>query len=796
VSSTGDYILGTVGLLAVVLSVAIAGRTTRRAALPGWTGAPAVLADAVLAVGYLVVIAELLGLFGILDGVLLVAACLIVGGGAIRLEPMLIRAGSRVTQPGEPTRSVERGAPPVGRLELGAAVLIALIVAAQWAGPTLLALDRGIYGGDSLWYHLPLAAHIAQTGSVTALLYTDPLYLNWFYPQVSELIHGGGILLYGNDFLSPLLNLAWLGLALYAGWCIGRPYGTGAVSLAAVASVMAANLLFSRQPGNGNNDVVAIALFLSAVALLLNTRWPGMEGSPTGASGRRVTARQAPPEMEEVSTDPVPEQASGSVSQPPPSPSQPEAEPAREEPGPIALPVGALLVAGLAAGLALGTKLTVVPPVLALTFGVIVIAGEGERWRAAGTWIGGMAVGGGYWYVRNLIVTGNPFPWQDIGPIHHAEALQGRDPYAIVHYATDTGVWGRYFTPALHERLGDLWPAYLALAVIGVVLVLWRGNRVERMLGAVALLAAIAYLLTPLGASGPEGEPVGFRLNIRYLAPGLILALTLLAIPPFEGDREVKRLGSLRRLWRWGTLAVLAVLVVVSAGAIESIDTDRIPGTVLIAVALVGLPALLVFLSRRGLAPVPLAGIGAVALIALAVLGRFAQDHYLDERYSSAAPDYPKPPEHPSVELGQGLGAAYDWARGTRDLKIGLSGTMGALFQYGLWGWNSSNDVRYVGEKGPRGSFDEIEQCPEFIGALTDGNYDYVVTTPTYDQDNPAADTAPVQRDWISRAGNVQRVAGANLVDVWRVTGPLDPLACAAPPGTAPGAPLPSVTGE
>ena len=29
---------------------------------------------------------------------------------------------------------------------------------------------------------------------------------------------------------------------------------------------------------------------------------------------------------------------------------------------------------------------------------------------------------------------------------------------------------------------------------------------------------------------------------------------------------------------------------------------------------------------------------------------------------------------------------------------------------------------------------------------------------------NPAADTAPVQRDWISRAGNVQRVAGANLV--------------------------------
>jgi hypothetical protein len=738
VSGTGDYILGTVGLLAVAVSVAIAGRTTRRAALPEWTGTPALLADAVLAIGYLIVISQLLGLFGILDGVLLVTACLIVGGGAVRLEPMLMRAGSRVSYWGESKEAEERAAPPVSRIELGIAIVIALIVAAQWAGPTLLALDRGIYGGDSLWYHMPLAAHIAQTGSVTSLLYTDPLYLNWFYPQVSELVHAGGILLFGNDFLSPLLNIAWLGLALFAGWCIGRPYGSGATSLAAVAAVMAANLLVSRQPGNANNDVVAIALFLSAVALLLNSRW--------------------------------------------------------EAPRPA---FGVLLVGGLAAGLALGTKLTVVPPVLALTLGVIVIAGKGQRWRTAAAWLGGLVVGGGYWYARNLIVSGNPFPWQDIGPIHHAEALQGRHPYAIVHYATDTSVWGRYFTPALHERLGELWPGYLALAVIAVLLVLWRGGRMERMLGAVALLAAIAYLLTPLGASGPEGMPVGFRLNIRYLAPGLTLALTLLAIPPFTGDRTVWRLGSIQRLWRLGTLAIFAVLVVVSAGAIGGIDTGRIPGTAVLALAVVAVPLLLAFLSRRGLAPVPLAGIGAAVLIALAVAGRFAQDHYLDERYSSTAPDYPKT-EQPAVELGQGLGAAYDWARGTQDVKIALSGTMGALFQYGLWGWDSSNDVRYVGQHGPRGSFNDITTCPEFIAALNDGNFDYVVTAPTYHQDDPAADTAPTQRDWVSRAGNIKRVAGSNLVDVWKVTGLLDPLACAAPTGgaTPPGAPLPSVTGE
>jgi hypothetical protein len=278
--------------------------------------------------------------------------------------------------------------------------------------------------------------------------------------------------------------------------------------------------------------------------------------------------------------------------------------------------------------------------------------------------------------------------------------------------------------------------------------------------------------------------PVGFRLNIRYLAPGLVLALALLAIPPrFAGEQRVWRLGTRAEFWRLGTLALFAVLIIVSAGAVGSIDTGRIPGTAALALAVVALPLLLVFLFRRGLSPVALAGIGLAALVALAIFGRMAQTHYLDERYSSAAPDYPKS-EQPAVELNQGLGAAYDWARDGRGLRIALSGTMGALFQYGLWGGDSSNSVTYIGQKGPRGSFNEISACPEWIAALNDGDYDYVITTPTYHQDDPAADTVPVQRDWIARAGNVKHVASADLVDIWKVTGPLDPLACATTPGS------------
>jgi hypothetical protein len=718
---TGDYVLGLLGLAIVAASMGLAGRACRRALLPGWSGAPAILAGAVLGLALLVAVSALLGLIGLLDGVLLVTACAILGAVAVRF-PLPARGGSiEARAKGTAAEALAgegpRRAPAVETLQVAGAVALAVVVALQWAGPTLLALDRGIYGGDSLWYHLPFAAHIAQTGSVTELLYTDPLYLNWLYPQNSELLHADALLLLGNDFLSPLLNLAWLGLALFAAWCIGRPYGAGAPATAAIAALCSANLLVSRQPGNANNDIVAIALLLASIAILVSVRKP--------------TSR------------------------------------------------GALIVAGLAAGLALGTKLTVVPPVGALTIGLVAIAGSGERLRAAGAWLAGLVAGGGLWYARDLIVTGSPFPFVDIGPLDKPEELAGRDPYAIVHYLTDTDVWGRFFRPGLEERLGDLWPLALAAAVVGVVLWLWRAQPLERMLAAVALLAAIAYLLTPLGASGPEGSPVGFRLNIRYLAPGLALALVLFAIPPPLVERHA-------RAWRIGSFALFAGLTALNVLHLEPIDTGRLPGELVLAAAVIGLPVAFVLLHRAGVPLAPLAAGVAVAILALAVAGRAAQDDYLDLRYSSRAPDYPRD-EQPSVELQQGLGAAYDWARASSGLRVALSGTTGALFQYGLWGEDSSNEVRYVGERRERGAFGEIDECAEWIAAVNAGGYDFIVTTPAYDQDDPESAVPPVEFTWLESAGTARRIGGTGLVDIWELgAGPLDPAACGAAPTRPP----------
>jgi hypothetical protein len=219
-------------------------------------------------------------------------------------------------------------------------------------------------------------------------------------------------------------------------------------------------------------------------------------------------------------------------------------------------------------------------------------------------------------------------------------------------------------------------------------------------------------------------------------------------------------------------------VVLIGNGTLGEIDDSRPLGGLLLVAAAVGLPVAVVVLLRRGIAAPAVAAAAAAAVLAVCALGREAQTEYLDLRYSTAAADYPVD-EHPSIELGQGLGAAFDWARGEEDVRIAVSGSLAALFQYGLWGPDSSNEVRFLGERGERGTFTAISECPEYVAALNGEDFDYLVTSPGYEQDDPEANVAPVERDWISRAGAVERVAGGELVDVWRLDGPLDPTICA-----------------
>ena len=50
--------------------------------------------------------------------------------------------------------------------------------------------------------------------------------------------------------------------------------------------------------------------------------------------------------------------------------------------------------------------------------------------------------------------------------------------------------------------------------------------------GLVGLAAALAWLVAPTSASGPDGMPRGFESGLRYLAPALVLGLALLPAAP------------------------------------------------------------------------------------------------------------------------------------------------------------------------------------------------------------------------------------------------------------------------
>ena len=79
-----------------------------------------------------------------------------------------------------------------------------------------------------------------------------------------------------------------------------------------------------------------------------------------------------------------------------------------------------------------------------------------------------------------------------------------------------------------------------------MVAALLRGKTpTVRMFGAVAVAAAIGYVFTPLTASGPEGQPDGFAINLRYLAPALALGMALLPLDRASTGSPGRRSSSL-----------------------------------------------------------------------------------------------------------------------------------------------------------------------------------------------------------------------------------------------------------
>lgn len=443
----------------------------------------------------------------------------------------------------------------------------------------------------------------------------------------------------------------------------------------------------------------------------------------------------------------------------------------------------ALAAAGLAAGLAAGTRVTALAMAGALTVAVVVLAPRGRRRAAAGWWLLPALAGGAFWYLRNLVVAGNPIPEvEKLGPISlpHPERLQeGRPDFSIVHYATDAGVWREYFAPGLHEAFGTLWPLVVFGAAVAALVAVIRGrDRIVRWVGAVALFGLVAYLFTPLSAAGAEGEPVGFGINIRYVIPALLAGIVLLPLDRWFDPPELHQISGpparkFDAVRLGGLMGALALVFVVTDRPDEALhDRARVFAFVLVLLAVL-VPALLLYLRSRGARPALVAGAAIGLVVLLVAIGYPLQRHYLENRFAN---DGPKSERIPGMELN----SAYRWARGISDARIGLVGTTAGFAGYGFYGTDLSNRVRYLGEDGPHGAFNAIPSCAAFRAAVNDADLDYLVTTPFLNFLHPGEPIFSPETRWIWGDRALEPILAGGGVIVWKVRGELDPAACGA----------------
>jgi len=682
--TTGRYVLGFAILTVTVTSVAWSGVQVRRFAFPTWTGAIARLAEVVVAISEVVAVTEALGAIGLFRRVAVLATTLAFAA-AIGMS-----ARRRIPRRLAPSRnSADRAREPssADRAVLAIACAVVAVVVCQWGAVTVHALRQGM-GLDSNWYHMPFAAQAVQHGWLTRPHFTAGEPTTTYMPFTSELFHGLGMLAFGRDNLSPLLNLMWLGAVLLAAWCVGAARNAGALSLLGVAILLATPLMTVTQPGDAASDTAALFFLLAAVAFLVS----------------------AP------------------------------------------LDNRALALSGAAAGLACGTKLSLAAPVVALTLGVFLFARR-HRGPVAVAWMLPLIVAGGYWYVRNLAITGNPLPWLRLGvggvglpslnlPIAHAMG------FAVAHYLGERRVVTRVFLPGMVDAFGPLWIILLSISVLGVAGVAWRGRRrVERMLAVVSIASAGAYLITPGGALGPPGRPFLFLYCLRYLTPALGVALALLPMSPWLGRRQV-RYGAV--------LALLGCFVGIEAtsGPISAWPVEHAAIARAVAAALAILTVGGAVVATRPAERIwPVRRVAAAALGALAVagvIGGWAQETWARGRYKRASP-------------------VYAWAKAIRDSRIALAGS---YVGYPLYGADLSNRVEFVGIRMTRGNFRPTTSCWEWRRALLAGAYRYVVVV------SPSPVTAAPELAWTKADPSAHVIAGAGMSTAFRLDGRMHPEAC------------------
>lgn len=693
----GRYMLGVVVVAGVVAALAFGAHGVRSRFLPHWRGALGWLAEIVAGLAAVIVVGEGLGSVGRFQFGWVVFALVALGCVAGVLARRSTPCGVASTE----SSRLAAGALVLRSSTVApvAALVLSGVVLAEWGAHVIASYADGICDGDSLWYHLPFATYFLQTGSTTRPLFTNSDTLVTYFPANTELLLATIMLPFHRDVLVPGVNLGWLALALCAGWTIGRAWRAPAVGLAAVAVAMAIPVVVTTQAGSARNDVPGIALFLTAVALVLHARW-----SRAG-----------------------------------------------------------LAFAGAAAGLAIGVKLSVVVPVLSLGVAVILAAPASRRRAIVLPWALPIVVTGSYWYLRNVMLVGNPLPLVPfhLGPLSLPSVLT--TPIAntaVIDRMREPDAFSKVLWPGIALAFGESW-WFLGLLVLAIVVAVFvRGpDRLARMLAIVSLVAALAYMIMPNGSPGSGTGmlvSLNFAANLRYVMPALALALVLVAALPRMADARVAL----------GTIAVFAAIVLVELAERRFARhwEWQVTGDQQWAAALLVLGAAVVGAGirfahdRGGRARV---GVVAGAVIGVVVAGFFVQRSYLRNRYTPPRAD------------GLRASPLWPWAQ---DLPATRIGVVGDLFQYPFSGRALQTSVRYVGVAEADGGFRAVRTCAEWRRALADGRFEYVVAA----LDAFSSNLPEVERidRWMRDIPGTSVVAKEGSATVYRLTSVPDPIAC------------------
>jgi hypothetical protein len=676
-----DYLAGSAALALGALPWVPASLRLTRRLLPDRTGSVAALAASVVGVSGIIVVSELVG---IADGFRRWVWAVVSA-----LVALLVAALGRGRDgaPREPLRLPrERSA----QITLACVVVCIVATSASLIGRDAAVVGTGPLDLDSIHYHLTQAAQIVHVHNIDRVHHTASSDGTVYYPYDAELLDAVGMLGPHPDLATFGLNLLFGWLALLACWVIGARWSRGSTGLAAGAAVIALPIVAQASSGPGLNDLPAMAFLLSAVAFI------ALAGAPRGDRARKPWLTE-------------------------------------------------LTLAGLALGLAAGTKLNALPIVILLALGVVAFATR-DRWAAFGVLAGPALLTGGFWYIRDWVEVGSPVPDLNLtvaGHGFHVVPYPEVQPYAftVAHYLGNYSVVRHWFVPGLHAVWTGLWPVVGLLAIAGIVMAIFvDGSWLRRMLGVVITIGFVAYLVTPTTAIGSPGQPVLFATNTRYALPTIIVAVLLLASSP-----RLKRFAPYLTV---GFTALTLALLGLSSLPQQVHYLEGFAAAVVLGVLVIAGRELL----RRG-TPVTTALVAGIAAVAVLGAGALVQHHYLERRYSGSDDE---------ATLFRGMGAL-------KDTRIGVAGH---ALAYPFFGENFSNTVNYVGYSAPSHAFDPPASCQQLVEVLARLHDDYVVVEPLAVEHTDRLDA------WIAAIPGTARVYGNTAGTVYKLPAAISASGC------------------